>query len=233
MWFGPSRREVAGQCWAKQGNFLNKEKYLETLNRYRIHLKSVSPLIMNCDRLANPLDPKTKEIKQLTGLKKKQDIHYMAIAKLQWEASLYYNDEIGIHIPSKNIQACIKASARKERKGLQTKGVIIDAFPGTALIGYEKMTPEKLWAVENNKKEQVHVYTCSVVVQRAKQMRSRPIFPSWALKFEVLLNIELLPETDFVTILERAGYEYGLCELRPELATGSCGRFKVEEVKKL
>ena len=92
---------------------------MQTLMKYSIHLKSVSPLVMNCDTLANPLHPTTKKLKEFTGLKTKQDEHHLAIAKLQWEASLYYDDEIGVYLSSKMIIGCLRASARKEKKGLQ------------------------------------------------------------------------------------------------------------------
>jgi hypothetical protein len=214
-------------------NFLQKEGKMKTLKRYSIKLKSISPFCMNCDTLANPLNPVTKQLKQLTSLKTKQDEHHLAIAKLQWTASLYYNDEIGIYVSSKMLGGCIRASARKEKKGLLTKAIIIDAIPGVPLIGFEGVTPEKLWNVKNKKGEQIHVFTESVNVQKSKTMRTRPIFPSWEAKFEVLLNTELMSEDEFRRILDRAGYEYGIGELRPQLATGVFGRFEVVEMDEI
>lgn len=206
---------------------------MQTLKRYSIHLKSISPFVMNCDTLANPLHPTTKKIKEFTGLKIKQDEHHMAIARLQWEASLYFDEDIGAYLSSKMIIGCLRASARKEKKGLHMKAVIVDCIPGTPLIGFEKTTPAKLWEVKNKKGEQVHVFTESVNVQRAKTMRTRPIFPQWEVKFEVLLNTEILSEVELKRIIERAGFEYGIGELRPQLASGVCGRFNLESMKEI
>jgi hypothetical protein len=206
---------------------------MQTLKRYFIHLKSISPFVMNCDTLANPLHPTTKKMKEFTGLKSKQDEHYLAIAKLQWEASMYYDDEIGVYLSSKMIIGCMRASARKEKKGLQMKAVIVDCIPGTPLIPYEGMTQVKLWSLKNKKDQQMHVFTECVTVQKSKTMRTRPIFNIWEVKFEVLLNTEILSEIEFKRILERAGFEYGVGELRPQLATGICGRFKLEEMKEI
>ena len=89
---------------------------MQTLKRYELHLKSLSPLVMNCDTLANPLHPTTKKMKEITSLKTKQDEHHLAIAKLQWEASLYYDDENGVYLSSKMIIGCFRASARKEKQ---------------------------------------------------------------------------------------------------------------------
>jgi hypothetical protein len=204
---------------------------MQTLKRYKIHLKSVSPLVMNCDTLANPLHPTSKKLKEITGLKNKQDEHHLAIAKLQWNASLYYDDEIGVYLSSKMIIGCLRASARKEKKGLQMKAVIIDCIPGTPLLPYEGMTPDTLWNTINKKGAQTHVFTESVNVQRAKTMRTRPIFNIWEARFEILLNTEILSEAEFKRIIERAGFEYGVGELRPQLATGICGRFQLESME--
>jgi len=206
---------------------------MQTLKRYFIHLKGISPFIMKCDTLANPLHPTTKKMKEFTALKSKQDEHHMAIAKLQWEASMYYDDEIGVYLSSKMIIGCMRASARKEKKGLQMKAVIVDCIPGTPLIPYEGMTQIKLWGLKNKKEQQIHVFTECVNVQKSKTMRTRPIFNIWEVKFDILLNTEILSEIEFKRILERAGFEYGIGELRPQLATGICGRFKLEEMKEV
>jgi hypothetical protein len=206
---------------------------MNLLKRYSIHLKSLSPLVMNRDTLANPLDPITKKLKAITSLKSKQDEHHLAISRLQWEAALYHDEDIGIYISSKMLIGCLRASARKEKKGLQMKAVIVDCVPGTPLLPYGGMTPEKLWAVTNKKGAQVHVFTESVNVQKAKTMRTRPIFPIWEVKFEILLTTEILSEVEFKRIIERAGFEYGLGELRPQLATGICGRFKLESMTEI
>jgi|SRR6187551_3137254 len=206
---------------------------MQELKNYSIHLKSLSPFVMNCDTLANPLHPLKKRMKELTSIKTKQDEHYMAMAKIEWTASLYYDEDIGVYLSSKMIIGCLRASARKEKKGLQMKAVIVDCIPGTPLIGYQKMTPEKLWAVTNKKGEQTYVFTEAVNVQRSKTMRTRPIFPTWEVKFNIMLNTEILSEEELKRIIERAGFEYGIGELRPQLATGICGRFTLEEMKEI
>ena len=191
---------------------------MQTLKRYEIHLKGISPFVQNCDTLANPLHPTTKQLKEITSLKTKMDEHHLAIAKLQWRASLYYDEDLGVYLSSKMIIGCLRASARKEKKGLHMKALIVDCVLGTPLLPYRDMSPEKLWSLKNKKDEQIHVFTESVNVQRAKTMRTRPIFNNWEVKFEALLNTEILSEIELKRIIERAGFEYGFGELRPQLA---------------
>lgn len=204
---------------------------MSTIKKYNIHLKSLSPFIMHKDTLADPLHPLKKQMSQITSIKKKTDEHHLAIARLEWEAGLYYDEEIGMYISSKMMMGAIKAAARSEKKGKDTKCITIDCALGIPIIGYEKITPDELWKIVNKKGEQVHVFTENVTVQRAKVKRTRPIFPKWEVSFDVYLNTEIMEERDFKTILERAGLYMGIGECRPQLVTGTYGRFTIENMK--
>lgn len=206
---------------------------MQTLKRYAIHLRGLSPIIMNCDRLANPLDPQKKKLSELTSIKKKMDEHYLAMSKIEWQARMYFDDDLGLYISSKMIAGCFRASARKEKKGMLMKAVIIDCMPGTPIIQYKNKTQEELWALINKKGEHVHAFIESVNVQRAKTMRTRPIFHNWEIKFELLLNVELLSERELELIIKRAGFDFGMGDCRPELATGIFGRFNLESMVEL
>lgn len=203
---------------------------MSTLKQYKIHLKGLSPLIMHCDRIANPLDPMKKKISELTAIKKKQDEHHIAIARLTWEAAFYFNEDLGIHIPSKVIGGCLKAAAKKFKLGKATKAIMIDCAVGTPLIGYEKKTPEILWTALNKDGTQTNVHAETVVRNGSRVMCYRPIFQKWEIKFGLYLNTEILSAKQLEDIITTAGYEYGFCELRPELATGTYGRFELVEI---
>lgn len=206
---------------------------MEVLKKYNIYLKSLSPLIMHSDRGCNPLHPLTKKIKEISCIMKKKDEHYLAMSRLEFEIGLYYEEELGIFMPSKCLSACFKSAAKKFKLGKASKAITIDCAMGTPLIGYEGMTPEKLWAVEDKNGQQKHVFCESVVVNRARIMRTRPIFQNWAVKFDLYLNTELLSFDQIKRIIDTAGFEYGLCELRPERATGTYGRFQLESIKEI
>lgn len=204
---------------------------MEVLKKLSVHLKSLSPLIMHSDKGCNPLHPLTKKIKEISCIMKKKDEHYLAMSRLEFEIGMYYDEEIGIYIPAKCLSACFKSAAKKFKLGKASKAVTIDCALGTPLIGYEKQTPEKLWEIKTKTGEQKHVFCESVVVNRARIMRTRPIFHSWEAKFDLYLNTELLSLEQIKRIIETAGFEFGLCELRPERATGTYGRFTLESLK--
>ena len=204
---------------------------MEVLRKINIQLKSLSPLIMHSDKGCNPLHPLTKKIKEISCIMKKKDEHYLAMSRLEFEIGLYYDEEIGIYMPAKCLAACFKAAAKKFKLGKASKAITIDCAIGTPLIGYEKQTPATLWERQDKSGNQIHVFCESVVVNRARIMRTRPIFQNWEVNFDLYLNTELLSIDQLKRIIETAGFEYGLCELRPERATGVYGRFTLEDLK--
>jgi hypothetical protein len=195
-----------------------------------VHLKGISPLIMHCDKLCNPMHPDSKRLKEISSIRGKKDEHYIAMSEIEWFGALYYDEEVGLHLTSKVLLGCFQAAARKFKLGKATKAIFIDCAVGVPLLGYEKMTPDKLWALKNKAGEQTHVFYNTVVVGMSRVVRTLPIFQKWELKFDLYLNTELLSEKQLATILNTAGFEFGFCELRPENASGTYGRFTVESI---
>lgn len=206
---------------------------METSKKYRIHLKGISPLIMHADTLCNPMNPKAKQLKEISSIRGKKDEHYLAMAELEWFGALYYDDEIGLHITSKVLLGCFQAAARKFKLGKATKAIFIDCALGVPLIGYEGKTAESLWNAKNKKGDRLYIFSNTVVVSQARLVRTLPIFPNWELKFEVYLNTELLSPQQLETIITTAGFEFGMCELRPQNAAGTYGRFNLESIEEV
>lgn len=206
---------------------------MEVLKKYNIHLKSLSPLIMHSDKGCNPFHPLTKKMKEISAIKNKKEDHHLAMSRIEFELGLYYDESIGIYLPSKCLMGAFKAAARKSKKGKETRGITVDCALGTSLIGYEKMTPEKLWEVKTKSGEMKYVFIEPVKVMRAKIMRTRPIFPVWEVKFDLYLDTECFNPDELKSMIQTAGFECGLCELRPEKATGTYGRFTLESMKEI
>lgn len=104
-------------------------------------IKGTSPLIMHNGRLADPLDPFSKEMKRLSGKRKKTDEDMAVMAVMEWCGGLYHSEgDIEIAdgmvkwgngiipiVPAALIEACIAEGAKKSKLGKQAKaGVIVN-----------------------------------------------------------------------------------------------------------
>lgn len=99
----------------------------------KIRLTGTRPLIMARGESANPFDPQAREIKRVTQKRNKSDEDYELIARLQFNASLYWDERIGPYLPVDNLMKCCQEGAAKYREGKLVKSrVIIKGFVGKA-----------------------------------------------------------------------------------------------------
>jgi hypothetical protein len=183
-----------------------------------IELKGRTPLWCHNPQLANPDNKWAKAIRQLTGKRTKTEEDRREIARLEWWGGLYLNgEERGPIYPCWNVLRCLNEAAKRNRKGA-------DVF--RALTFSDLDVPIQYPGSRDCRKlEQNPVFRDEriVGVQRARTMRCRPQFVTWALTVQGILLEDELDLADLKTIIERAG-RLGLGEGR---ALGM-GRFTAE-----
>jgi hypothetical protein len=85
-----------------------------------LKITGIRPLVLHNGLMADPTNPYTIAIKKITskGSKKMTEHDHRERDKLEWEAGLYWSEEIGgIAIPSDNLERCIQDGAKKNRLG--------------------------------------------------------------------------------------------------------------------
>lgn len=188
------------------------------MKKIAFKLTGIAPLMLHNERLANPRDPKTAELKPLISQRKKTPEILDQIAKLEWYAGLY-EDKGRVVVPGDNILAAIKEGARKNKLGKQVQSGVFCDKPNFPLEYDGPKNIDKLWD-----DGRFFDYR-SVKVQQNRTMRARPKFQEWAVRVELAYDPEVISESDLIQSVETAGTMIGLCEKRP-----SFGRFAVEVV---
>ena len=186
----------------------------------KIKINGVAPLLMNCDRYSNPLDPLTKAHKKLHAKRNRTDEEEIALMKSSWLGSLYFNEQGAVAIPSKNIEATLINGARRRKKGklFECGSAVVQDWIPLKHDGPKDI--EKLWEKEEFRDIR------GVVIKQNRLQKCRPKFNNWSLEFDVAYHGNVLEEQDVVQALEDAGEFVGLCDYRPRF-----GRFEVEVVK--
>lgn len=180
-----------------------------------VTLNGVFPMMLHSSRGIDPTDPINKAKKAISGKMKKTDDDYEALAKLEWESSLYLDDKGRVIIPGENVESMLIEAAKKHKLGPKAKaGILCDGnFP----IEYDgPKGVEAMW------KDGRFTDTRAVRVQQARLMRTRPIFHKWALPLVVNYRPDQLDKNQVILILETAGSIIGLGDYRPRF-----GRFEV------
>ena len=191
----------------------------------KITLKIIgnSPILMHSDRMANPLDPIKKRLAPYTAKRKKTDDDHEAIARIEWEAGMYFKEDIGPFLPGRMIKAALIQSAKKTKDGPKIKSGVVVTTEEAPLEYNGPRDLEKMW------KSAKFVDMRSVVVQRARLMRCRPRFLDWSATVDITFDGAVIDRADLVRIADTAGELVGIGDYRPENG-GDFGRFSVEVV---
>jgi len=179
-------------------------------------IKGTTPMMMHSERLANPFDPLTKDIKAISGKRKKTEDDLLDMARLEWLGGLYHDDDAGIHMPGYNVFACVVNGGKLHKLGSTIKRAALVKDDKIAITYEGPKTPAKLF--ENKR----FVDMRSVKIGTSKVMRCRPIFPEWSLQFSIFYDENALQRADLDRCVESAGQMVGLGDYRPRF-----GRFEV------
>lgn len=180
---------------------------------------------MHNTRLADPFDPIVREMKRITSKKSKQtDEDRVEVARLEFAGGLYFDNDLGPVIPSKLLYGTVLTSAAitRDRPTIARAGLTFDSLQYR--LDYEGPRDiDGLWNGGDSK----YVSREAVRNQAARIMRTRPMFPDWAVSFNVEFDTRDLDANLFAEILVRAGTKTGIGDWRPQ-KLGPYGTFDVK-----
>ena len=181
------------------------------MKKIKCEFHGVSPLIMHSCQCVNPLHPLSLEMKKINAKRKgKTDEDLATLSDLEWEAGLYWNDEVGAYIPAENIEATIREGAKARRKGKDViKGFMVEDMMVPLEIG-ENLTKEEMKADFRFRDVR------AMRVKTSRVMRTRPRFNMWNITFTAMYDEKVLNFDEIVDAIEYAGQYVGLCDSRPK-----------------
>jgi hypothetical protein len=189
--------------------------------KVRITINGTAPLLMHNIRLADPLDPIAKAMKQVSGKRKKTDDDLEQLARLEFQGGFYFSEELGPYMPGANVEKCLVEGGRITKQGKQVERGLFVTDMEVPLLYKGPRDIEELWKDKN------FVSSMAVKVGTARVMRCRPIFREWALEAEATVDPGQLDLANIQAIGTDAGQMVGLGDYRPRY-----GRFtvKIEEI---
>lgn len=179
------------------------------MQQTEITIRGVTPLIMHNGRLSDPLNDNTQALARLTSKRNKTLDDHKAVSKCEWTGSLYVDEHEHPCLPGEVIEAALVEGAKKYKLGKAAKGGLIVA--GDFPLKYDgPKNIDKLWA------DGGYLKRASVKVGPSRVIRSRPIFPKWAVTFVVEWDpMVIKDETTIFEIADAAG-QSGIGDWRPK-----------------
>lgn len=187
------------------------------MKKLHVTLYGTSPLIMHSPKCVNPLHPMSIQMKQYTSKRKKTEEDLIAISDLEWESGVYWDDSVGLNIPNECIAATLLAGAKFNKNGKSVSRYCHIITPLIPLDIGEEQNYQRL------KSDPRFRDVRSVVVSRARVVRTRPRFNTWSAAFDMFIEDDKIDLASVVTAFENAGGYVGCCEMRDR----GYGRFNV------
>lgn len=176
------------------------------------------PLIVHNGLLADRDYEWTRKLSEITSKRKKTDEDHDEVARLEWNGSLYYDDEIGPYLPGDNVRRSLLDAARLTKEGKNIERGVLRVSRKNPLTYDGPRTREKMWADPRFRHRAI------VKVGTSKVVRTRPKFVGWSASVQVDYDSSIIDGRDLVRIASSAGNYIGLCDGRPFFG----GRFVVE-----
>lgn len=182
-----------------------------------IDISGTSALLMHNARLADPLDPITKEKAKVSAKRKKTEEDQELLSHLEWQGGLYWHDAVGPYLPGDNVFKSLIEAARKSKDGKRVEQGLLITTDQNPLVYDGPRTLDGLW------EDKRFVHRCTVKQQMSRIVRTRPIFHSWRTQVEGRFDDSVLNAEDVESFAEIAGKYIGVGDWRPKH-----GRFDVK-----
>jgi predicted ABC-class ATPase len=184
-----------------------------------VKIKGTAPLLLHNGQLADPLNPFTKQLKEVSSKRKKTDADLLEMSNIEWMGGLYLNEDERIIIPALNFEASIRNGAKKSKLGKAVQaGLMVDK---DAVLEYKGSKN-----INDIKEDRNFRLTCAVKIQKNKIMRTRPMFKEWGAEFNIIYNEAVLDKAQVQKSIEDAGLYCGIGDWLPRF-----GRFEIESIK--
>lgn len=189
------------------------------IKEFKCRIVGVRPLIVHNVQLADPLNDYTRRISELTAMsskaKKQEDIQ-LKLARIEFEGSMYLDENKRQVIPSENILRAIRDGGAEQRNGKKIEACV---SLGEDVVPIEYNGPTDIDELFDAKGPLGHIFRFRKQAKPRGQgvvLRTRPRFPEWALSFTVQIVLGAgIGEKNVKDAIEDAGKLKGLGDWRP------------------
>jgi hypothetical protein len=182
----------------------------------QLRLEGEAPLLMHRDTLLDITHPLTRQFRELTGKDSKQRTmdDEMNIARIEWLAGIYHDDDTGPYMPGSSVKAALAGAATRWRKGTTVQRALIVVQTKIPLEYEGPRGLDDLW--EEGFRDMRGAVNSGR--NRGRVMRCRPLFEEWALTAEIAYDPQELDRDVLESIAEFAQVR-GIGDFRPDFGT--------------
>lgn len=189
--------------------------------KIKVTLLGTKAMLQHNERLSNPVDPYTRELKKITSKRKKTDEDLIRIMQIEARGGCWEDEAGYVGIKTSALYRAILDSARQDKLGKQIeRGLRFEEK-------VERLTMHdgRQYLCDDYLSNPAHIDYRGVKIGKSRTMRSRPIISSgWRATCEFDLLLDVLDLDMLVPSIDRAGELFGIGDGR----VLGYGKFKAE-----
>jgi hypothetical protein len=196
------------------------------MKEIKIRFKSNGPMLMHSPRDLDVFDPLTREKNKVARGKKKTDETLLALRRIEWELSMYFDQKIGPWVPSMSLRASIAKGASMNRDGMKVKRAVMPLEERCPLKYNGPRTLEKMYGDGSGPFVDVRPVS---LPSGTTIMRARARFNEWETDAAFAFDEAVISSEELIDAAGTAGRLFGIGDFRPDRG-GVFGRFSIEVV---
>jgi len=187
----------------------------DTIIKLQLSLTGIAPALMHAANLNDPLYPPKRRYDELNSKGSKKTLaDNEEVARIEWYAALYWDEELGPYFPSRNVKACLIKAGGLGRKGAAVERGVTFAHSKLPLIYEGPRGRDELFAAG-------FAYTTAIRnsgMNGGRVQRTRPCFEDWALEATIYVDPHQIGLEDLGRVAGVA-QRIGIGDYRPEFGT--------------
>ncbi len=183
-----------------------------------------APLLQNNPQTVDTFNHFAKAKKKYTAKRAKTDEDVLALRVLEIESKVWWDDDLGVYVPSSWVMASIAKNAFKVAKIAKDKarGGIF-AVESKAKLTYDGMSAvKKLKDISKNERFNT---TLILPQQQVRLCKAFPIFHKWSFEIELEYDDKIIDKDSLLDVLNYSAKYNGFGDFRP-----TYGRATVEVI---
>ena len=182
----------------------------------------IDTLLQNNPQMSDPLNKYSKEMKTISGKRKKTDDDIVAMREIELRAKMYWDEGMGVYIPSSWVTASIQGVSwsRAKIKKADIRAAVFVTEPKLKLT-YDGMGTVKA-PLDIVKNERFH-RIMSLKQGQVRVVKAAPQFAKWSFEAEIEFDPEIINESELKALIEYGAAYGGFGDFRPTF-----GRANVE-----
>jgi hypothetical protein len=174
----------------------------------------IDSLLQNNPQMSDPLNRFSKEMKQITGKRKKTDDDIAAMRDLEVRAKIYFDDEMGIYVPSTWVTASIAGIswARAKIKKGDIRACVF-ATQQKLKLNYDGM--ERVQKPMDIVGDQSFHLIQSLKQGQVRVVKATPVFHNWSFECTLEFDDSIINEAELKQLIQYGAKFGGFGDFRP------------------